>query len=217
MSLDSFKSENFQTLNEESKSCDTESSVDIDDFDWHLSIDGYWDSVDDRFFGSDSPNEPPLMNVPEKLAADVSYIDDSEYATEVATQLSMNSPQRYEAVMRITFNDFSVWNWPLIEGNREYNSQIEHFIDKFMPQILKWEAIVRGDDPTKAVDKWIADDDDSDYSWVEDIDNTDISESLREYFNDEVDWMPHISRVIETSTTSDNDNSSFDDSWTDDW
>jgi len=205
MSLESFKS---QVRSDEKSAVD----VSTEDFDWHLSLDGYWSNIDERFFGEDTPNEPPLMAVPEKLAADMTHIEDSEYAKEIAEQLDFNTPSRYGSVVRVTFNDFSTWHWPVLERDG-YNSELEHFAEEYIPQIIQWEAIVAGDNPQRALQEWAGEQEDPDYSWVDDISETSMDDDTRRYFNDNADWLEELSRNVD-SVDVDIDT---DDNWEDDW
>jgi len=166
---------------------------------------------DARFYGDGTPNDPPLINVPKKLATDMHYKDDPQLATDVASQLDFNTPSRYEAVITVEFNDYSTWNWPILVGNRELTTEVEHFIDKYLPQIIKWDAIVEGKDPQKELKKW-RDGDEVDYSWAEDVANTEISEDTRKYFNDNASWLPHIDRELSGSIDIETEGD-----WKDDW
>lgn len=214
MSLDQFKaSTQIKGGADESSDNDNE-QLGPRDINWHISLDGYWDDVDKRFYGEDTPNEPPLMNVPEKLAADMDYCDDSDLATEIASQLDFNTPERYEAVITVTFNDFSTWNWPILNGGRKLTSEVIHFIDKYMPQIVKWEAILAGDDPIQAVKEWKGENDPADFSWMDDISNTKLSEPDRKYLNENADWLEHKSRRVDATPDIDVDSG---DDWADDW
>lgn len=217
MSLDSFKAQTNEQGGVNDNSSNTVDKVSIEDYDWHISMDEYWDDVDERFYGGDTPNEPPLMNVPEKLAADMEYVDDPHYASTIAEQLDFNSPERYGAVITVIFNDFSTWKWPILVGDRELTSEVEHFIEKYIPEIIEWEAIVAGEDPDKALKEWYGERQDDDMSWMEEVSNTSMSDEVRKVFNEEVEWLPHINRTVETNTGMDSVDIDSDDDWTDDW
>jgi len=205
MSMDSVKSQ-YQS----DEKTDVDASV--DDITWKIKSGGYFESVDDRFYGEDTPNKPPLMPVPDKLAADMDYIQDSGYAMEVATQLDFNTPSRYNSVVRILFNDFSTWNWPILDECDGISSELDHFVNKYIPQIIQWEAIVAGEDPNDAVDEW-AKDTTLDETWMKDVGNTHLTEDQRKFFNDKVEWMEYISKDVESSEVS----VKADGDWTDDW
>lgn len=205
MSLDSFKTE--------IKPKKESTNMSVDDLDWHISSDGYWDEHDSRFFGEDKPNDPPLMNVPEKLAADMDYIEDPQTVLDIAESLEMRSPDRYDAAIRVIFNDFSTWHWPILKGDRELTNEVMHFIDEYMPQIVQWRAIVAGEDPKQALDEWNDVVEEKDYSWMDEIDNTELSEDDRQYLNDNASWLEHISRKVDAPDIDIEDDSD----WADDW
>lgn len=217
MSLDSFKAQNNEQGGANDNTGNTVDKVSIEEYDWHISMDKYWNDVDERFYGQGTPNEPPLMNVPEKLAADMEYVDDPHLASSVADQLDFNSPERYEAVITVIFNDFSTWKWPLLKGDKELTSEVEHFIDKYIPEIIRWEAIVAGEDPDEAIKEWTGEDEGDDMSWMEDIGNTSMSDDMRKMFNEEADWLPHINRTVETNSEVEDVEIDSDGDWTDDW
>lgn len=217
MSLDSFKSTSEDVGGETNLDNTSPTDVSADDVDWHISLDGYWDDVDERFYGEDTPNEPPLMNVPEKLAADMEHIGDEGYASEVADQLEMMVPSEYKSVIRITFNDFSTWNWPLKNTTDEFTDEVKHFIDRYFPEIIQWDAIVRGDDPEEELDNWLNQFDDPDYSWQQDVDNTEMDRKTRVWFNQNASWLPELRKKIKSEANDVDIEQESGDEWMDDW
>lgn len=217
MSLDQFRASEQMKGGEEGDSGNTEEQINHTDISWHISLDGYWDDVDERFYGENTPNEPPLMYVPEKLAANMDYKDDPHLATKVASQLDFNTPERYEAVVTVIFNDFSTWNWPILEGGRKLTSEVTHFIDEYMPQIVQWRAIVAGESPEEALEEWEGRTDNPDFSWMDDMMNTRLSEEDRKYLNDNADWLEHKSRVVGSTPDTSNIEIDSGDDWEDDW
>jgi len=206
-----------ETIKKEKLNTFREDVDNSDDKDWHVSTEKYWSHIDKRFYGPGTPNETPLIDVPAKLAADMEYIDDAELATQVASLLNFSNSESYEAVIRIKFNDFSTWNWPLLVGNREFTDEVKHFIDRYFPEILKWDAIVAGEDPQRAVEEWKDPNAGDNYSWTDDVDQTDMSEETRKYFNENKEWMPEIRKTIKNEVSASDVNVSEDEDWMEDW
>jgi len=174
------------------------------------------ETVGDRFFGEGTPNDPPIIYVDEKLAADMEIIDDENVVQEVVEFWSLPQPDRYVSVLKVTFNDFSNWHIPLPPWEKDYAKTRVNTIDKYMPEIIRWHAIVEGEDPEPRLQDWESQLEPSEPEWYGDLEKTGISEETREKVNNQLSAVPYIDKKIE-STTYDADIEVEDDSWEDDW
>lgn len=209
MSLDQFKSVSL----EDHLTTSEDTSWDLN---WHIKEEGYWDSIGSRFFDEDSPNKPPLMEVPEKLAADLEISDDPELVEEVASYWFPGREDDYVEVVKITYNDFSVWYWPLRPWDEDYENMRDTIVKRYYPQVIKWRAIVRGDDPSKALREMDKPWEEDEPKWFSDVDKTGLSEETRKWLNKNKDWIQHIDREI-NSREEEIDLGVEDEDWTDDW
>lgn len=185
---------------------------------WHFEPGGYWDNVDEKFFGEDTPNQPPLMAVPEKLAAELHIIDDPDFVEEVGEWWSEREADSYTEVMKIVFNDLSVWHIPLKPWDKDYARVREHHIKQYLPEVIRWQAILDGEDPDQAVKEWEKPWAEWTPKWFSDVGDTEMSESTRKWFNNNARWMPHIDRKVESMGDEvEVELEDEDDDWADDW
>lgn len=213
MSLDSFSGDNFESnIDAEEDSSD---ELNAWDFNWHISRNGYWETVDEKFYTDELPNEPPLMAVPEKLAADMEIIEDPEIVNQVAKYWFPKCEDEYEQVMKITFNDFSVWHEPLLPWEKDYTRARQHLVERYLPEIVKWKAIIECRDVSEALRELKESWEEDEPKWFSDIDKTELSNSARLWLNENASWLPHIDKVIETEEI--DLELDEDDDWTDDW
>jgi len=213
MSLDQFKS--LGNESPEETTSDLSNSGSDWDRNWHLKLEGYWESVDESLFDEDSPNSVPLMAVPEKLAAEIEITDEPEVVEQVAKWWDEERSDQYVEVARILFNDLSTWHIPLRPWSKDYANIREGILKRYVPQVIKWEAILEGKDPDKALEEWDKPWNVKDPEWFNDVDDTGLTEDTRKWLNEDKDWLPHISKEI----NSNNEEVDLDveDGWEDDW
>lgn len=215
MSLDSFKQDEGGDV-DKAVSSTLDDSID-DNSDWQFSAYGYYDDVDERFYGDGIPNQPPMMSVPEKLAADMEYIEDSKFAKEIAESIPYADYFNQDAVIKIVFNDLSTWHWPIKSiGNGGFND-VEHFVQTYIPEIIQWDAILHGDDPTKRLADWYDEGEQEGVNWSKLMEDVDMSEDKRKWFNNNADWLDKISKKVKKIDSGDELELDEDDDWIDDW
>lgn len=217
MSLDQFSSvsEHYEDSDsEEEESSENSYSWDCN---WHIHPEGYWDGVDERFFGEDTPNQPPLMNVSEKLAAEMEVIDDPDFVKEVGEWWSEREADSYNAVIRVIFNDLSTWHVPVKPWDKDYARTREHTVKRYVPEVIRWEAILNGEDPDKAIAEWDEPWGEHRPEWFDDFEHWEMEEQTRKWFNENADWLPHIDRTIESTEDEVELDVDDDEDWTDDW
>jgi hypothetical protein len=205
------------TISTDTDTTDDASDMEVDHINWHVSLNGYWDNIDERFYGEDTPNDPPIINVPEKLAADIEYINSPLKASIIAEKLDMDKCISYNSAVKIRFNDFSTWHWPMKSCDREFTYQLKGFIDRWFPDIIQWHAIVRGDDPKEALERWYDEIEPSTPDWIEEFEDTDMDEETRQYLNDNADWLPEISRTVEGKGVDSSSDISIEEDWNEGW
>lgn len=210
MSLDSYA---------EPVESETDESDDSYTFDcnWHISLDGYWDEVDPKYFGANTPNEPPLMAVPEKLAADMEIIQSDDIIQQLSNWIYNDDASIYTEVLKITFNDFSTWHIPLRPWDKDYARTRANSVKRYMPQIIEWNAIIQGNNPEQALEQFDPPWESNNPEWFDDFQHYEMDEETRKWYNENVDWLAHIDKTIK----SDNENIDIDegenDDWTKDW
>lgn len=214
MSLEEYRNKLDTGTSEEpepSVNDETDSSDDSDDYQWdcswHIDPDGYWDSVDERFFGDDKPHDPPLMAVPERLAAEIEVVEDEEFAAEIASMWSFGDAEKHTEVIEVIFNDLSVWRMPAKPLDKDNLGIREHIVEQYVPETIKWEAIIEGENPHDALEEWeenggVEEKDPEDYfpDWFSDLDDTELSEEDRQWFNRNADWLERIDREVDAGS-----------------
>lgn len=215
MSLDQFRSLGDNQSDTSGASGEPE-DVTSWDCNWHIKLDGYWDNVSEKYFGDDTPNQPPLMAVPEKLAAELHIVDDPELVEEVGEFWAQGSPDEYVEVFKIVFNDLSTFHVPLRPWSKDYAMIRDSLVKQYLPEVVKWEAVLDGENPDEVLDNWLPPWEEEDPDWFEDVDKTGLSESTRKWLNEEKNWLPHIDKKIESNGNVDLDLDE-DDDWADDW
>lgn len=184
---------------------------------WNIDPQGFSANATEPFCSDDTPHEPPLYNVELKLAADIEIINDIELVNEVANYWFPSEVDRYTQVAAVVFNDASVWYLPLASWEKDYEGTRTHIVEKFIPDIVQWRALIDGRSPSKALDKYRDWNSIDEKKWVEDVEDTDMPEEYRQWFNDNAEWVEHISREVKSSSNNVNLGVDEDDSWTDDW
>lgn len=187
------------------------------DCNWHISLDGYWEDVDPSYFGDDTPNEPPIMAVPEKLAADMEVIEDEELIQELVDWMYSDGQEKYSEVLKVTFNDFSTWHIPLRPWDKDYARIRMGAVERYVPEIIKWEAIVKGKNPKKALQEFDAPWEYTEPEWVSDFEHWEMKEDTRKWFNENADWLPYIDKTIKSDGDEVEVELAEDEDWTDDW
>lgn len=174
----------------------------------------FWQDTDTRFYGEDTPNDFPIIAVNELLAARIEIVEDEEWAKEVAQFWNISESRNITELVRITFNDLRTWHWPLRPWDKDPTKTRQHIVEKYVPQVIRWEAILEGEDPKEAVSEWENRHEDNSVDFAEIMDETDMSDEDRKWFNKNADWMPLLKRKVEKNDDVDI-NVAEDDSWMD--
>lgn len=182
---------------------------------WYIRPDKYIDSGD-TFFSDDSPNRRAAMRVPNRLAVDLKLIEDEDRVKSIAEWWDDSNPSQYNQVIKVVFNDFSTWHIPLRPWNKDYANIRGYVVERYLPEIIEFKAIINEEDPEQRVEEWIEQIEESEPKWFADVEDTEITEEQRKYFNKNADWLPHIDRTV-GSSSEDVDLDLDDESWTDDW
>lgn len=192
-----------------------------DDYKWHEEYDiepqGFSSEVDMDFFGDDSPHKPPVFDVDVKMAADIEITDDGELVDEVRQYWFPEGHQRYEYVAKIVFNDASVWYMPLASWEKDYERFRCSLVEDYIPDVIQWQAIVDGRDPSKALSRFRERYQTEDDDWVDDIEDAEMTEEQRQWFNRYANWVDHIDRTVESGDNEVNISTEDDTSWEEDW
>lgn len=216
MSLDQFSSIDGDKSDATSDSGNSDEDSYTWDCNWHIDPDGYWDDVDERFFGDGTPNQPPLMEVPEKMAAELHIIDDEDVVQSAAELMFPNHSDEYTQVLRVVYNDLSTWHVPIKDWDDDSEMIMETIVQKYVPEVIKWEAIINGENPQDKLEEWDKPWEFDEPEWWSDMDHTGISEETRKWLNNSVPGVEYVDRKIESSKQ-EVDLEVEDDDWTDDW
>jgi len=184
---------------------------------WHISLDGYWEDVDPEYYGDYTPNSPPLMAVPEKLAADMEIIEDDKLIQQLSDWIYEDDNSIYSEVLRLTFNDFSTWHIPLRPWDKDYARIREGAVEKYVPEIVKWEAIVRGENPKEALEQCDFPWEDTKPDWFDDFEHFEFDKETRKWYNENVDWLAYIDKTIKSDNANVDIYAGDNDNWEDDW
>jgi len=187
------------------------------EFDWHIRLDGYWEDVNREYYGDHTPNSSPLMAVPEKLAADIKIIQDDEVIQQLSDWIYDDDESIYSEVLKLTFNDFSTWHIPLRPWDKDYARIREGAVKKYVPQVIKWEAIVRGENPKEALEQYEFPWEDTKPDWFNDFEHFEFDEETRKWYNENVDWLPYIDKTIKSDDANIDIDTGDNDNWEDDW
>ena len=185
----------------------------------HFNVDpvGLPSSVDLSYFGDDSPHQPPIFDVDVKMAADVEIVEDQDIVRNVAEWWFGKHESRYTKVVKVIFNDISVWYYPLGEDGKDYENIITHVVDRYLPDIVQWKAVVDGDDPREALEEFRRETTEEEPDWVEDLEDTGMSDEYREWFNENLDTIDHIDREVKSRSETEDIDIEVEGDWTDDW
>lgn len=174
----------------------------------------FWQHTDTRFYGEGTPNDFPIIAVSELLAARIEIIEDEDWAKEVAQFWHISETENITELVKVTFNDLRTWHWPLRPWDKDPTKTRQHIVEKYVPQVIRWEAILEGEDPDEAVSNWENRHEDDTVDFVEIMDETEMSDEDRKWFNKNADWMPLLKRKVEKNEDVDIDVAE-DDSWMD--
>jgi hypothetical protein len=185
---------------------------------WHIRIDGFWENVDSRFYNDELPNQPPLLSVNERLAAEIKILDEDDIVSKVSEFFFPESPDRYTEVARVLFNDLSTWHIPLPPWDKDYEKQRVRIVDRYIPEIIKWSCIIYKKDYQTEIEKWEDEISDQEkYEWMDRINDTEFTEEDIKWLNENMKWVETQHKVVK----SDNDNVELnigkENSWEDDW
>lgn len=216
MSLDHFKSTDDVNVASEETSEQNESEPTDNKpnptwgDDWHIYPGGYWEDVDEDFFGEGTPNSPPLINVDTKLAAEVHITEDQGVVEEAAEFMFPEEVERYTQAVQIIYNDLSTWLLPLPPWGEDLAGTRDWLVRDIVPEVIQWEAILDGRDPEKALSEW-EDGEGVETTWTDMIDETEMSDEDRKELNnklgDNIDLPERVRKskginISEDSTTS---------------
>jgi len=174
----------------------------------------FWHDTDTRFYGEGTPNDFPIIAVSELLAARMEIIEDKEWAHKIAQFWNIEDTENISELMKITFNDLRTWHWPLRPWDKDPTKTRQHLVEKYVPEVIRWEAIMEGEDPDEAVLEWENRYEDDSVDFIQLIEETDVSDEDRKWFNNNADWMPLLKRKVEKNDDVDIDIAE-DDSWMD--
>lgn len=169
-----------------------------------------------QMFGDSTVNKEPTKEVNEKLAVDINIIKDDELVEQVAEMWTPKVKDKMEEAIQIVFNDGSTWHWPLRPWDKDAAKVRQHFIERYMPQVIRWEAMQNGEDPEEALKESMFYVDTSEPEWVDRIEDTETSEESREWFNNNADYLPDLMKTV-SSSANDVDLDVDNDDWTEDW
>lgn len=179
---------------------------------------GFSTNIGEKFFGDDSPNKTPVVDVDVKLAADIIISDNPELVKEVAEYWFPEDTDRFKSVAKVVFNDGSVWHIPLPDWNKDYEGFRVDLVERFIPDVVQWKALVRGDDPSEALSRFREElNVEHDTSWEKELDDTEYTDEQRKWFNDNLDHVDYLQRTVESTSDSDNLDIGSDSNWEDDW
>jgi hypothetical protein len=106
------------------------------------------------FVSDDTPHEPPLYNVDFKIASDIEIIDNDRLTNKVVEYWFPEERDRLNKVVAVFFNDASAWYLPVADWDKDYEGIRTHVVQKFVPEVVQWKAIVRGDNPAEALKRY---------------------------------------------------------------
>lgn len=184
---------------------------------WDIEPQGFSSDVNMDFFDEQSPHKPPVFDVEVKMAADIKITDDGELVDEVVGYWFPEGNDRYEYVAKVVFNDASVWCLPLASWEKDYERTRCRLVEDYIPDVIQWKAIVDGRDPSQALSSFREEYESDDSSWVDDIEEAEMTEEQREWFNRHADWVNHIDRTVESSDNDVNISIEDDTGWEEDW
>ena len=190
-------------------------------YNWHkehtLSPKGYTSDVDERFFGPDTPNKPPAIDVEIKLATNIQITDDDGLVSSVAEFWIPEEPDRYTEVAKVAFNDLSVWHIPLPPWEKDHSNFRMMLVDEFIPDIVQWKALNQGQSPSERLESWKKWLESDDYTWEDEVSDTEMSDSDRQWFNENLDNIKHLDRQVDSSCDYSNIEIDDIDSWENGW
>lgn len=178
---------------------------------------GWFNGTDSRYYNPDSPNKPPAFKVPKRIAVDIELTTEQHLVQQTAEFWFPSEPERYTEVARITFNDMSVWYFPLPPWSKDYAGTRHHVVKEFVPEVIKARSDKAGMDGDRYKHLWEVRNGLARPHWLEDVDNAELSEANRKWFNENADWIPKIRKTIESQL--DEVDIEVEDSygWEDDW
>lgn len=169
-----------------------------------------------RFVGEGTVNDPPSKEVDNKQVIDVNILDDDELVQEAAEMWTPEEEHKMVEVIQLVFNDGSTWHWPLREWDNDPAHTRQHFVEQYVPEVIRWQAKQNGEDPDEAIKESLFHTETSEPDWVERVTDTGLSEESRKWFNKNADYLPDLLKQVSSSAdTVDLDTEDTD--WTEDW
>lgn len=188
---------------------------------WHIKPEGVSHELNSTFYNEDTPNDPPLMHVSDKLAADMELIHDDAFATEVAESYGFSYSDRVNLVIKVKFNDFSTWHWPTLHTQDNTSEELIDYIETYVDEIVRWRAIVKGEDPDEALRTtdlpWNRKKDSWHDEWLELMEETGLTHKERLFFNELLSWPMHMLKKVESEGDKIQLDEDENDDWLDDW
>lgn len=185
-----------------------------------MSLDSFQIETDNqdthKFFSNNLPNTPPSKEVDRKVATDMELISDEDIINSLEEFWHVEDDEDKEVAIKICFNDGSTWYWALPKLSSKTFSRYEYWIERYIPEVIRWKAKQNGKDPNKAVREWEEQRSSESVNWEELLENTGISEETRRWLNRNADWMPRISKKIESRDEEVDLDVDKDEDWTDD-
>jgi len=192
-----------------------------DGYKWYEQYDiepqGFSSEVDMGFFDDDSPHKPPVLDVEVKMATDVIITDDEKLVDEVSQYWFSEGDNRHEYVAKIAFNDASIWYLPLASWDKDYERTRCRLVDRYIPDVIQWKAILDDRSPSDALTKFKQRYEEEDDDWVDDIEDAEMTEEQRQWFNRYANWVDHIDRTVESGDDDVSIETENETSWEEDW
>jgi hypothetical protein len=177
----------------------------------------WFEGTDSRYYGENSPNKPPAFKVPNRIAVEIELVSDEDLVQQVAEFWFPSEPERYVEVACIIFNDMSVWYFPLPSWDEDYAGTRHHVVKEFVPEVIKARSDKAGMDGDWHKHLWEVRNGLARPDWLEDVDNAELSEANREWFNENADWIRKIRKNIESQLDEVDIEVENTYSWEDDW
>lgn len=111
------------------------------------------DQINPRMFHDGLPHSGPILHVEERLPADINYLTDKGEVQRIAAMMGWRDAHVQEFALEVVMNDLSVVYLPFEEWESSGN-RVRQVLESLIPKVLKWEAIVNGEDPSVVPDEW---------------------------------------------------------------
>lgn len=224
MSLDSFKvsedTSSTETPNEEYEYSNGPRSTNVPESLAKVSTapSTEWSTdLSPKYFGAGTPNLPPGFHVDNRVAVDIHILDDPQLVEEVAEFMFPSETERYVEVAKVIFNDMSTWHLPLPPWDKDYTGFRDHIVREYIPDVIKAQVDLAGGDGDMAKHKWEVKRGNAEAMWESDVGDCEMSESTRNWFNENKDWVPKLDKKVESMSDEVSLDIEDSDSWEDDW